>query len=146
MKQQVVNVLVKVGLLVVFAIVPSVASAQTLGSIRANIPFDFTVGDQKLPAGVYSIGRAQQASGDLVLMISSADGHARALRITNPVVTLDPKSKETLVFHRYGDEYFLSQVWTAGSTTGRVFRESRGERELRAHASPKKVVMKAGNE
>jgi hypothetical protein len=144
--KQVVQLLTKVGLLVVLAMAPAIASAQTLGRIKANIPFDFSVGDQKLPAGEYSIVRAQQTSGDLVLMISSADGHARALRITNPVVTLDPKSKETLVFHRYGDEYFLSQVWTAGATTGRMFRESRDERVLRSHAKASKVVMKVGSE
>ena len=147
MKQQVVKLLTGVGLLVVLAMVPAVASAQSLaGSIRANIPFDFTVGDKKLPAGVYSIVRAQQSSGDVVLAISSADRHLNTFQLTNAVMTLDPKRKETLVFHRYGDEYFLSQLWVAGATTGRVFHESRGERALRAHAVPTKVVMRVENE
>jgi hypothetical protein len=35
-----------------------------------------------------------------------------------------------LVFHRYGDQYFLSQVWTAGESDVRELWKSRAEREL----------------
>jgi hypothetical protein len=34
------------------------------------------------------------------------------------------------VFNRYGDQYFLSQVWIAGSDTGRDLFQSRNERSL----------------
>ena len=123
----------KIGMLVLISIVALSASAkaQTLGSrLTANIPFDFTVGGKKFAAGQYSIVRNNQTSGDLVLSISSADNRSRAFPITIAVETSIAKEKPTLVFHRYGDEYFLAQVWPAGATTGRSFFKSRRERQL----------------
>src|SRR6266705_1982513 len=145
MKKQLVNVLTKIGFLSVMALVTAVGSAQGQSlayKLRANIPFDFVVADKKLPAGDYLIGRAQQGNGDSLLLISSVDGHSNAVRFTIPVITLDPKDKGTLIFHRYGDQYFLSQVWAAGANTGRMFSESRGEREAKAHTSADKMAMK----
>jgi hypothetical protein len=40
------------------------------------------------------------------------------------------RNESTLVFHRYGDEYFLSTIWTAGNDTGHELFKSRAEREL----------------
>jgi len=108
------------------------------------LPLKFSLSLSKLPAGEYSIGRAQQGNGDGLLLISSLDSHSNTFRITSSVTTLDPKDKGTLVFHRYGDEYFLSQVWAAGASTGRMFSESRGEREAKARTSTDKMAMKAG--
>ena len=147
MKKQFASTLVKIGLLAVMAMIMAVGSAQGQSlayRITVNIPFDFIVADKNLPAGEYSIGRAQQGNGDGVLLISSLDSHSNTLRITSSVTTLDPKDKGTLVFHRYGDEYFLSQVWAAGASTGRMFSESRGEREAKARTSTDKMAMKAG--
>jgi hypothetical protein len=41
-----------------------------------------------------------------------------------------------LVFRRYGDEYFLREVWISGAMTGREFPMSRRERQV-AQASEK---------
>lgn len=143
MKKQVARTLTQIAFLIVIAAVAAVGSAQgqSPGSkLRANIPFDFVVGDKKLPAGEYLIGRAQQGSGDNLLLISSVAGHQSAFRFTTPLTALDPKNKGALVFHRYGDQYFLSQVWNGGSSTGRMLFESRGEREAKARASAAKMA------
>ena len=42
-----------------------------------------------------------------------------------------------LVFNRYGDQYFLSKIWTRSSDTGREFSKSRLEREVAAHSGVK---------
>jgi len=147
MKKQVVKTLTQISLLAVIATVAAVGSAQgqsPANAIRADIPFDFTVADKKLPAGDYSIRRLQQEIGDSVLVVSSANGRLNALRLTGPVDTQSPKDKETLVFHRYGDQYFLSEVWPAGATTGRIFSESRGEREAKARSLPDKIATNVG--
>ena len=147
MKKQLMT-LTKIGLTIAMGTVIAVGSAQGQSlahQIRINIPFDFMVGDKKLPAGEYSIGRARQDSGDIVLAISSVDRPANAFPITIAVQTLEPKGTGTLVFHRYGDEYFLFQVWAAGANTGRVIPKSRGEREMErmARLSAAKVAKKA---
>jgi len=123
----------KTAMLVLISIVAlsALANAQTLGSrLKANIPFDFTVSGKKFAAGQYSIVRLNLSAGDQILSISSVDDHTRAFPLTIPVDTRVAKDKSTLVFHRYGDEYFLAQVWPAGATTGRAFFKSSRERQL----------------
>ncbi len=121
------------------------AQAQTLQyRLTADIPFEFSVSDQKLPAGKYWIRRAQDASGDTVLQIKSIDGQATTNRFSIPVVTFNPKKRGELVFHKYGDQYFLSQVWPAAGETGRAFPKTHAERQLERDARNNVVgVMKA---
>lgn len=121
-----------IGLLVVMTMIAvgASASAQSLHyKMTANIPFEFTVANKKLPAGEYSVTRAQENSGDLVLQISSKDGSESISRLTIPVSTLEPKDDGRLMFHRYGDQYFLFEIWPAGGSTGRELPKSRAERD-----------------
>ena len=138
----------KIGMLVLISIAALSASvkAQSLGPrFKANIPFDFTVASKKFAAGHYSIARASQTNGDLVLEISGLDEHSTVFPITSPVETVTAREKSVLIFHRYGDEYFLAQVWSAGATTGRAFIKSRRERQLEREqhvaATDKKASM-----
>ena len=145
MMKQLVNVLMKFVALSVIALASAVGSTQGQSlayKLRATIPFDFVVGGKSLPAGEYSVGRAQ-GSGDTVLLISSADGRANAIRLSRPVVSGFMNSKGKLVFHRYGEQYFLSQVWPAGASTGRELAKSRRERELMANSSDQKMARNA---
>jgi hypothetical protein len=133
MKIQLVSGLTKISILSAIVFVTAVTSAQGQSlenRIRASIPFDFNVADKKLSSGKYSIGRARRDSDDTVLSISDVDGSLRAIRASSAVQTLQAKDKGTLVFHRYGDQYFLFQVWPAGETIGRQFYKSRSERDI----------------
>ncbi len=136
MNKTVVKGFVTAGLLVMAIIAAGVsAQAQSLQyRLTANIPFDFTVADKKLPAGKYWVRRAQVGNGDTVVQISSTDGQSNISRVSIPVVTLNPKNTGALVFHRYGDVYFLSEVWPAGGGTGRAFPKRQAERELEKKA------------
>ena len=62
-------------------------------------------------------------------MIRSADG-CGGIHMTRPNRTSEVQKQSKLVFNRYGDQYFLSQVWMAGSDTGRDLSPSRNERNL----------------
>ena len=127
------NAVAKFGLLAVMVIIAASASAQAQSlsyRLTANIPFEFSVAGKKLPAGKYWVNRAQQSSGDTVVQISSTDGHSNVIRFTIPVLAVNPVKDGTLVFHRYGEEYFLSQIWPASGLTGRELPKSRAEREL----------------
>ncbi len=131
MKKVIVKGLVKFGLFAVIAMIAASVPTQAQSlqyKLTANIPFDFTVIDKKLPAGKYAISRAQQSNGDLVIQIVSADGEKNVSRLTIPVITRDPVKQGMLVFHQYGNEYFLSEIWPAGGHTGRALPKSRTER------------------
>jgi len=148
MKNVVIRRLVQIGFLAVIATVYGAGSAyaQSLSSpVRATIPFDFTVADQKFPAGEYSFSRGQTTSGDLVLRVSKVEGNQAAFRLTSAVITSVPKQSATLIFHQYGDQYFLSQVWPAGGKVGRLLYESNAEREARAAGRTSNVAMRARN-
>lgn len=143
MKNVVTRGVAKAGLLAAMIVIAAsvCASAQSLQyRLTANIPFDFSVAGKKLPAGKYWINRSQQGIGDMVVQISSPDGHSNVIRLTIPVSVFNPVAKSTLVFHRYGEEYFLSEVWPAGAVTGREFPRSRAERELERQAKDSGVA------
>ncbi len=137
------NVVVRFGLLAVITMIAAIvpAKAQSLQyKLTANIPFDFTITNKKLPAGKYSVVRAQNSNGDQVLLFSSADGHQQLSRLTIPVYARDVMKAGVLVFHQYGDEYFLTEIWPAGGQTGRALPKSRAERELQRQSNDAKVA------
>ena len=137
------NVVVKMGLLAVMMIIAASvsANAQSLSyRLTANIPFDFSVSGEKLPAGKYLINRAQLSDGDMVVQIRSTDGHANLTRLTIPVTAHRTVKNGTLVFNRYGNEYFLSEVWPKGGSVGRALPKSRVERELERKAETNQIA------
>ena len=109
------------------------ASMYAQGSQKLNVrvPFGFHVGNSMLPSGEYTVD-TDAAPG--VVRLRSADSKSSAMIITIPVQTFDTPSQGKLVFNKYGDEYFLSQVWKAGSNTGSELRKTQRETEVAANA------------
>ena len=136
MKTKLYNLIARGGLLCAVVLATAFVSVQAQSleyRIRVNIPFDFSIAGKKLPAGNYSIGRVTPNSDNTILSIRDANGRAKETPLSMPVESLDVKDQATLVFHRYGDEYFLYQVWSAGETTGRQFPKSSAERAIQSH-------------
>jgi hypothetical protein len=108
----------------------SAAHAQMPGTaLRATIPFDFSVRGRTLPAGEYEIKRVADTSD--VLLISGVTNNDHAVFETEPVDARRVSSRAEIVFHRYGDSYFLSEVFGGGEQTGRELPKSRQERNLK---------------
>jgi hypothetical protein len=127
------KLIARVTLLGALLIVASAASAQgqsLANRAKFNIPFDFAFGEKRLTAGQYSIGRTLQSSDDITLSIADRDGRWKSLQLSNAVTRSQVNTRALLVFHRFGDQYFLVQVWQAGATAGRQFPVSKKEREL----------------
>ena len=55
-------------------------------------------------------------------IIKHKDNAGKAVILTRPVRAIDPQEETRLVFHRYGDVYFLSEFWTVGSKPDANFR------------------------
>ena len=115
-----------------------VANGQSKQKLIAQVPFDFVVAEKTLRAGEYHV-RAVNQDGDAI-SIKSIDGD-QVLRLSSPKERSDRQMTAKLVFHRYGNTYFLSQIWMAGESTGRELPKTRGElateRELKTVASNK---------
>jgi hypothetical protein len=105
------------------------ASAQNPRNLVVNIPFDFTVKGKTLPAGEYIISRSSTADKTSLIM-ERRDGKANAIVLSKPVSSRENQSESRLVFNRYGEQYFLSQVWTAGDMQGRELYKTNREHSL----------------
>jgi hypothetical protein len=99
-------------LTITFAAAP--AAADSFSSIRVDVPFDFTAGHSIFQAGKYTI-RPAGLNDSAVIRITSEDGKASAFLTTYSAQSV--QSRDVVVFHRYGDQYFLFQVWS-GDTIG----------------------------
>ena len=84
--------------------------------MKVNVPFAFSVEDRSLPAGEYLV---LTVTPERSIRITSTDGKHSAIVNTLPNYAAAPSAKSRLVFHRYGDEYFLTQVWTTGQNVAR---------------------------
>jgi hypothetical protein len=102
--------------------------AQAQDPLVVRIPFDFVADGKTLPAGEYSVKTSSLER--TLLLIDRQDPSASIFMGTNPIVASEPKSESKLVFNRYGDRYFLSQVWTAGNSCGRMLLMSDREKEV----------------
>ncbi len=114
-------------------------AAQAQALIKADVPFEFCAGHGVLPAGEYSIGRIDTASQ--ILLLASA---VRKVEIVMPLTTDWRTDFETpkLVFHRYGNEYFLAEIWTSTDTAVRKLAVHPRERQLaKAGLSPQVAVV-----
>lgn len=116
-------------LALVVALSAAPGHAQDQPKVKVTIPFNFVVGSEELKAGEYIV---QQFGlpGSQNLQFRGEDGDVEQIAFTLPIETNKTGNHERLVFHRYGDQYFLSQVW---------FTENEG-REFIAGAREKKAA------
>ena len=109
-------------------------------AIRANVPFDFMVGNQLAPAGEYVF--AQNGSWSSI-QISCRDTRT-ALRVLRfPAGNNMTSSPYALVFNKYGDRYFLKQVWAGNGVMGVQLPTSRTEKEQMVLSAPAKTTLTA---
>ena len=149
-KQVLKGVTMLVSIVALAFVTALVSNAQTrTRQVRANVPFDFVVGDKTLAAGNYTVATASSNSTEAV-SIRSSDGRQNAIRLTNAVIENARTRPARLVFNRYGNTYFLTQVWAAGSSEGRELRKSKAEHsaeiELAKNASSSELAQSGGPE
>src|SRR5262249_3612172 len=102
--------------------------AGLYGKVTANIPFDFMVGGKEFKAGEYTVNRLYANNPDGALIIRGV-GNKTALNFNASNVTDNATSRARLVFHRYGNQYFLAQVFDGRSGLGSALVTSKTERE-----------------
>jgi hypothetical protein len=100
----------------------SQAFAQS-SEMRVNVPFAFHNGSQIMPAGIYKVSIESQ---HLILL----RGYSKSAYMTANPESGRAAAKGRLVFQRYGNEYFLREVWPAQSDTGVKCTKSKLEREV----------------
>jgi hypothetical protein len=118
------------GLLFTLTVSPSKTRAQITGNLEVDVPFQFYVGNAKLPPGKYII-RPMEDSDLTVMEISSADSLISALFDVEDVQANSSPAKSELIFNKYGDRYFLSKLFDEGNPDGsKVLPKSRYEKRM----------------
>jgi hypothetical protein len=122
MKKKVLSLVATLSLIIPLSIV---GFAGLSSRVKVNIPFDFMVGGKQLQAGKYTVDRLN-ASGTLIIRAADNSGAANF----NVINTTDRKgSGARLVFHRYGNQHFLAQIFDGTSGEGQALSKSKAERE-----------------
>ncbi len=142
MNKQAIRTFTMLSLVLMVTAVSVCAQSERSGVL--NIQFNFIVGGKTLPAGEYTVEPNKKDSRN-VWLVQSKEGNASALFTTLPVRANQTQEETKLVFHKYGDQYFLSQIWTPGGNTGRELLMPRIERELAKNGIEReKVVVTRG--
>jgi hypothetical protein len=115
------------------------AYGQLEPRIHVKVPFAFHVEDKEFPAGEYTV---KASSGQTAVLLQSTDYSRAQVVLTNSAETHTVAEQSSLVFNRYGTEYYLSMIWLAGSNSGRQLTPSRQEKELaQKSADPGKTIL-----
>ena len=122
MKYTSLKTIAMLGLFFVLAVMT--ANAQTGRGIEVSVPFDFAAGETKLKAGDYTIKRI---SKDAVQLRNAQAKTSVIVMAPLAIQQTRNDAPERLVFKRYGNEYFLSQVWTNRAADGRGLFASKTE-------------------
>ena len=104
------RIMVGAGLLALILFAPLTLQAQMPQQLfHADIPFPFLAAGTHLPAGHYHV---YHPGDPYQLIIQRDDNRARAVVYVHTSETDSKVASTKLVFNKYGDQYFLSQVWT----------------------------------
>ena len=131
-------------LILVVTILPLFAAAQLRQSQRivTNVPFEFVVGSKTVPAGVWEV--QPLADGGSTLAIRNRDAHLSSLANVSKDESRGASAYCALIFHRYGDRYFLAGVKIEGTAIRYRLPESKREAEMRAqNVAPKEEILLA---
>ena len=110
-----------------FSVTALPTNAQSSYGVRANVPFEFTVGDKTLQAGKILAGLPGNDVGTMT--IHNLDNDQYALRMARTMRGPDTSDQAKLVFRKYGNRYFLAEVWIPGYNVWEVLK-SKGERAI----------------
>jgi hypothetical protein len=128
MQKHVLYNVLTAGLLVIAAI--SSAFAGQSARVSAKVPFAFTIGKESLPAGTYTF--YENANGLIRIQNTQGDAYVYA---TNPGTTARVDGQAKFIFHRYDEQYFLSEVFNGTEDSSRKFAVSKLEKDLIGAAS-----------
>jgi hypothetical protein len=105
----------------------SAAIAQTNSTdVLVNVPFSFIVGTHQMQPGRYIV---TPVANGFLRMFDTGNSNNQLFLPVHSIESSVPKDA-MLVFHRYGDTYFLAEVWTWNSDIGRQLVKSKAEKEI----------------
>jgi hypothetical protein len=128
-----------------FGVFVGLSATAVLASVRLapTIPFDFIVADAVLQAGKYTFEIPANRADAIVIRSSDRRVTQRVQQESLRAGGRTPEHK--MVFTRYGEQRFLSQIWIAGDKFMRQIARCSMEEKLIAsgqEGTPVAIVMR----
>ena len=108
-------------------------------TLTVKVPFAFQAGDHTLPAGEYRVSSAITGT-KTIQRLRQVDGDAVIGFATLPADTRNGHPDAKLIFNRYGQTRFLSQIWT-GDGEGRQLIKSNREKQTAAGERGREIAL-----
>lgn len=143
MKKQIAAIVI---LLTFFLVLNAVSvNAQTNQKITVEIPFRFMVVGDKYEAGQYVIEQLDAQNDPFTMTLDGANIAEKKVFITQSLQSETSVENVQIVFSKYDDTYFLSEIWTGNTKDGLRIPMGRIERKLERFLKEKKqkVEIKA---
>jgi hypothetical protein len=102
--------------------------SRTHKQYSETIPFNFVIEGKLFRRAITMSWKRPRR-----VIIREANAKASSVALANTVEPASSNAPVRLAFHRYGNRYFLAQVWIPGRYHG-TFSASRAEREVAARA------------
>jgi hypothetical protein len=112
--------------LVVLSLLLSATGAYAQAAVQAYVPFAFTVGTTQLPAGTYRI----TAHDRNLVTISGANSRTVKFALYREESPRNGSPK--MLFHHFGNQYFLTEIWGDENRATLDFPASKLERQAQA--------------
>lgn len=111
---------------------PSISHAQSPDfRDRVNVPFAFQVGARHFTPGVYTI----DMETDHLLAIHSRSNTAQSMTMWE--TSSKPATNSKVIFHKYGNRYFLAEVWKREDADHLKCFQSSAERRAQKSEQPR---------
>jgi hypothetical protein len=128
-KTQFISRLLILGLLIAASDICAKAQALAEGTIEADVPFAFIVGERTFPAGKYTLKRADETNPG-VLEIRNDNGRRGSFFEVETAQAKENPRETKLVFDKFGDQYFLSEIWASDTNLGYRLPKTNAEKSL----------------
>jgi hypothetical protein len=117
--------------LVVLSLLLTAAGAYAQSAVQAHVPFAFKVGKTQMPAGTYVIDRDFGSNFITVRNVKTGT----SVQAVGRQESASNKS-EKLIFHHYGSQYLLTEVWGSVGSLGMALPTTKQDRRLELASGP----------
>jgi hypothetical protein len=117
--------------LVVLSLLVTAAGAYAQSASQAHVPFAFQVGKAQLPAGNYVISREM---GSYFITVRNLQTGTTVQALARP--ESPSKKTEKLIFHHYGSQYILAEIWGTAGSNGMALAPTKQKKDLELAQAP----------
>ena len=109
---------------------------------QATVPFNFTVNGNYVPAGTYTIG--SEVNSPNLITITDREKNVHLLALAMPDSNTSSGANK-LVFHHYGNQYFLSEIRCESASMNVQLATSKAEKRAQA-AQTQEAGLRVNND